>query len=280
MDAQRRMLPLPEVGVGFYPVLCFVVEGGVEVDAREALHVVDGAGGAGKGDFLAVVIHHEADGLGGVRAAHHHLEESVGHVHASAADGLCLGTIVIDGAADDVDGAVLTRPVAAEHLQRVPLVFVQVVVLRTDIGEEKRLSHGLCVPLVVARGAHVAAVVARVEIVVVGGAGADVGVLAEHLARALVAAVGVAFRQVPRHPVGAARLAVIRRGVALASQDLLGTVVEWCRQFVCRYLGARSLGGGTAIGFGGFPTVVEGACNRFVGIGYRFVGTGSGALAA
>ena len=106
------------------------------------------------------------------------------------------------------------------------------MVLRTDIRKEERLRHGCRVPFVVARRTHVAAVVARVVIVVVGGAWRHVGVLSKHFSRALVLAVGVGLRQVPRHPVRVLRLLIIRGGVALPRENLFGTVFQRCRLFI------------------------------------------------
>jgi len=241
----------------FNAVLQLVVEGGGEVDARQALYVVDGAGNALQAHLLAVVAEHEADGLGLALTAHDDLEESVGHPDVAAADGARRGGGVVDGAADDVDGAVFAGPVAALNLQVVPLIFVQGVVLRTDVRKQERLGHRLCVPLVVARRTHVAAVVARRVVVVVGGTRADLHILCEHLLRALVLAVGVALRQVPRHPVGIPCLLVIRGGIALAPENLLGAVGESRRALIFRHLAARRLRS---------LAVVERFCLLYVGI--------------
>jgi len=59
-------LPLPQVRLGFYAVFCLVVEGREEVDAGEALNVVDGVDDAGERHLLAVVAEEEGDGLGTV----------------------------------------------------------------------------------------------------------------------------------------------------------------------------------------------------------------------
>ena len=65
------------------------------------------------------------------------LEESIGYPYLVAADGLLLTTRREQRTTDDVDGTILTGPVATELFEVVPLVFVQPVVLWTDIREEE-----------------------------------------------------------------------------------------------------------------------------------------------
>ena len=72
----------------------------------------------------------------------------------------CTGIMrLIDRSADDVDGPIFPGPRTTLDFQVIPLVFVQSVVLRTDIRKEERLVHGPAIPLVVTCRTHVASVI-------------------------------------------------------------------------------------------------------------------------
>ena len=184
--------------------------------------------GVGHGLLFSLVTIDETDGFWSALTTEDNLEESIGYPYLVAADGLLLTTRREQRTTDDVDGTLLAGPVATELFEVVPLVFVQPVVLWTNVREEERLRHSQLVPLVIACWTHVAAVVTRVIVVVVGSALAlrNILVFREHLFLTLNAAMGVGCRQVPRHPVRSLCGSIIRRRITSTVQNLLRSVVQ------------------------------------------------------
>ena len=105
-------------------------------------------------------------------------------------------------------------------LQLFPGAGIEVVRLRTDVGHQKRLALRLLAPLVVARGAQVAAVVARTYVVFVGGARRiHISVFLKLDAVALVGTRGVVGGEHPCHPVRQACFGIVAAHVARAVEQ-------------------------------------------------------------
>ena len=218
-EAAWELLPLAEVGLRLYAAFDVVGQRGEEVYSREAFHVVNREHIVRHGAMAVLILVDEANGAGRRTHAQHHLIESVGHCHAVASDGAVLG--VNHRAADDIDLAVFLSPAAARHLEVVPVAAVEIVALRTHIGEEEAVLLSLSVPLVVARRTHMPAVVARAHIVAVcGSRKRHVLVFAEAHSLALMRSRGMSCSEVPGSPVWQAVVRVVAGGIARSAQYL------------------------------------------------------------
>jgi len=146
--------PIFYIRTGLYLVLNVVGQGGEEVEASDALHLVNGVVVQ---VLLLVALRipdDEAKGFGFARQAQYHFEERLGYHHSIRADGLMV-TLHEHRAADDIHFAIPPGPLATIHLNAVPQPAVQLRVLRTDVHQAERLGHRLPVPLVVACRTHV-----------------------------------------------------------------------------------------------------------------------------
>ena len=133
---------------------------------------------------------------------------------------------MIDGTTDDIEGAILAGPGATEDFEIVPFVFVQAVVLGTDVGEEERLAHGFTGPFVITSGTHVTTIIAGVIIVIVCGTrGFDGGIFGEDFLFSLMRAIGMGVSQMPRHPVGILRFGVVRDSKAGLVENLFWAIL-------------------------------------------------------
>ena len=194
-----RILPVGEAGLGLDAVLKVVVKGREEVDAGKALYLVNGTDGLAHGLTGADVLVDEADGGGMFASAENNLVECLRNSDATTAltsDGL-VAIAAKDGTTDNIDTLVATSPGATELLQVVPVVLVQIVVLRTDVGHEESLLLGRTVPLVVACRTHVATIVARLHIVEGGDRIRYVAVWRKSKILTLTLAVGMVLGEIP-----------------------------------------------------------------------------------
>ena len=95
------------------------------------------------------------------------------------------------------------------------------MILRADIGQQKRLFLRALAPFVVTRRTHVAPVIARSRVVIGGHLGAvGLRVSLKLDAATLERTRCMVGRQVPHHPVGYAVVLVIRYDIALTAQRL------------------------------------------------------------
>lgn len=215
--------------MGLNGALYFVGEGGEKVKAGDALHFIDCDD---MGEHFVVVYRgdiliYEAYGLRVGARAHHDFEEGVGHGETAPRATAFVRLGIVDGAAHDMDVAILLGPLAAGGLEMLPRALVEGTVLHAHVGEEEGLTHGLKAPFVVAGGTHVAVVVAAdalpvIEILATFHGGFVLQVVAVDIELlALVGAVGVGGREMPGRLVGLARIGIIGYDVALALNDLL-----------------------------------------------------------
>ena len=86
-----------------------------------------------------------------------HLEEGIRHYHLVLTQ-LAMFLIQKYRSADNINLAILLRPVAALLLYRVPYPRIQTVVLRTHIGHQETFIHRLLTPFVVTSRTHVSPV--------------------------------------------------------------------------------------------------------------------------
>lgn len=135
----------------------FTLNGGEEVDASDALNLVDAIDIVAFGAVARFVAIDESDSLMERRDIDN-LEERVGH------DDLLSNLLMLateeDGTSHDVDLPILFRPLAALDFHLVPIARVEVVVLRTDVSHKETFLLRLLTPFVVARRTHVTTVVA------------------------------------------------------------------------------------------------------------------------
>lgn len=137
--------PLAQSASAFYLVLGLVVELIEEVESRDFFHVVHGAHIIVHVVMSRLVVVYKAYGLRVVRrplGSHYDLEESVGHGNTMLANGV-VALAVEYWACHDVNLAVEPCPDSAGLLKVFPVALVQVAVLRTDVGHQKRLFLSL-----------------------------------------------------------------------------------------------------------------------------------------
>ena len=114
-----RELPLAHVSGGLYLALYVVRQRREEVEARDALHLVNRVVVEVTLTGTVVVAHYNAKSLGSAGHTEHHLEESPRHHDLVGTDGEVTPTTP-HWAANDVDVAVLSGPSATVHLQAIP----------------------------------------------------------------------------------------------------------------------------------------------------------------
>ena len=213
--------------MGFHLVLDGVGECGEEVDAGNALYLVDGVVVEVSLLVALGISDDDAEGFGGALQTEHDLEEGFGDSHGIVANG-GVPALHPHRTADNIYLAILACPLAAVHLQAVPQAAVELGMLRTDVEQREGVVHGCPIPLVVACGTHVTARPSAASIVLGGGAGQGTVVVVMEVAETLQRAVGMGCRELPRHPVGTACLWVIGGDVGRALQDDFGGFLQGC----------------------------------------------------
>ena len=144
---------------GFFGLVVQLME---EVKACDFLYLVDRDGIVTYVFRAAFVGIDKSDGFGFAAHIEQHFEEAVGHGYFDSftiAYGLGLG-FVEDGAAADVECAVVAGPGAAELFELFPSTSIERMGLGADVGHEEGLAHGIGIVAVVGGWTHVSAVVA------------------------------------------------------------------------------------------------------------------------
>lgn len=209
-------------------VLNGVVQIWKEVDARHALNVIHTFAVVADVATARLVVEVEADGLPlPVALGEKYFVKPVGYGHVVGTDGLRI--VRHNRAADDVQTSVFSCPITGFLLQRVPVALVEVVVLRTDVRQVETLLHGRLVPLHVAGGCHVAAVVPRARVVAEGRTNPVDGRVRVEMVGTVHVAVRFILGELVRHPVGDAPVGVVADRVTLMLDDLLGTRLRAAR---------------------------------------------------
>ena len=231
-------LPIAEKGLGFYLILDMVRQCGEEIDACECLHLVDSAQLLSPWLALAVVVEDERKSARLWLCTIDDFEEAIGHPHLVLAYETRLRIAAEDWSANDGDGPIATCPRAALFLQLVPVFVVKTMVLRADVGHEKRLRHGFLIPFIVARRAHVATVKPRVIIILESGTGRfHLGIFLEAHIIAPLRPCRVLAGQRPSHPVGGTVLMIIRCSVSLSLNQLVRlTLWHALNKNICSFL--------------------------------------------
>jgi hypothetical protein len=107
-----------------------------------------------------------------------------------------------DGTTDNINTVIATSPGATQLLQVVPVILVQVMVLRTDIGHEECLFLSRTVPLVVTSRTHVTTVVARLHIVESSDWIMRIFIWHKRDTLTLTLTIGMILGEIPRHGKG------------------------------------------------------------------------------
>ena len=139
----------------------------------------------------------------------------------AAANGLC-GSIIKDWAAADIHCPLFFCPTTAGILEIAPPTLVEDRHLRTHIRHVETFLHGPAAPLVITGRAHMTAVIAALLIFVWRDTMAQchVRVALEVVILPSDISLDVITRQLPRHPIRAVGLEVVRKGESRMAYDI------------------------------------------------------------
>ena len=192
-----------------------------EVEAGEVFDFVHASDVVTHGVSSVLVFIEETDGFCFASFAdEHHFEESIRHRHVVLAHRTSR-LMDENGTCHDVNLSIRLRPIAAFLLQFLPVVLVEVAVLRTDVGHEKGVVLCLLRPFVVGSRAHVTSLIAAPAFtdVAVECARLRHVLIFQELFQTRIGTVGVGCRQRPTDPCRAARLGIVGGDVGVALQQ-------------------------------------------------------------
>lgn len=236
--------PVGDGIVGFDSVFDTVRQEREEIDTDQVLHTIHRKHIGHEGTIARRIGHYETYGSPrAVRfAAQQHFVESLRHDYPT--DGTdSTGRIGHDRAASEIDIAVGGSQITHKDLQVLPVAGVIAMVLGTDIGHIKRLTHSLLRPFHIRCRRHVSAVETGVSIV-----GSEHGItlhkrIGEELVAPFLLTGDLLGSELVRHPVGEVPIRIVTDPVTGMGDTLLLLPRGAERDFIIegsRYIGCAS----------------------------------------